>query len=476
MNEMTRTLSYVGVAVLLALGAIWVTPKPAETTEGDLVGTVLLPDLKDATSVEGLEVVSVDGTTKQIEKFKVLKGRLPSHEDYPADAEKQLVNAVSGLINLKVQDVVTKNSAQHAEYGVIEPKEDKVTPGAVGVGKLVNILGKSGRSVGKLVIGNEDKLTGGGASLRFVRLLPSDNVYRVALAGDNFTTKFENWIDTDLLKLETPDIAEVTLDDYSMAREAGGWTYDPRSKIILDFDDKTAKWDLKELLRYTNGNPEKVEVGPDQELNTLTLNDLKTALDELKIVDVRRKPKGISGTLTAKTMDFSGVSSLAEHGFYPLKTDAVSDEIEIMSSNGQISVQMKDGVQYLLRFGGVAGLGKEDEKPDAAKTGEEGATPATKLNRYIMVSAQFNKDVIPPPQLQPVPELPDNDSTSSEAPPSDAAAKSADGKAAEGKAGDAKSNDTKSKSGEESVGSDAKKLTADEREELVLRRKKVLAE
>ena len=34
----------------------------------------------------------------------------------------------------------------------------------------------------------------------------------------------------------------------------------------------------------------------DEELNAETLNALKTALDELKIVDVKRKPPGLSKT------------------------------------------------------------------------------------------------------------------------------------------------------------------------------------
>ena len=55
----------------------------------------------------------------------------------------------------------------------------------------------------------------------------------------------------------------------------------------------------------------------DEELNTAKLDELKTALDDLKIVDVSRKPAGLSADLKAAadfTTKHEAVESLARQG------------------------------------------------------------------------------------------------------------------------------------------------------------------
>ena len=42
-----------------------------------------------------------------------------------------------------------------------------------------------------------------------------------------------------------------------------------------------------------------VKLAADEELNAAKLDEMKTALDDLKIVDVRRKPAGLSADLKA---------------------------------------------------------------------------------------------------------------------------------------------------------------------------------
>jgi hypothetical protein len=131
----------------------------------------------------------------------------------------------------------------------------------------------------------------------------------------------------------------------------------------------------------------------------------------LKIVDVRRKPAGLSSNLKANKEIFNNeeaMISLTESGFFP--GQIVGDAAGLVSSDGEVVVRMKDGVEYSLLFGRSAGIGskeKDDAKASAAKSkGKAEEEQGSNLNRYIMVSARFNKDLIPPPQLEPVPELP----------------------------------------------------------------------
>src|SRR5262249_41038794 len=159
---------------------------------------------------------------------------------------------------------------------------------------------ENGKSLAKLIIGKEDKskrsddFNSGESQLRFVRIPGQDQVYRVSMNPDKFSTKFADWIETDLLKLNPWDIADVKLKDYSIVEKmspTGEMSAGilPRADADLSFDDKANKWNLKELEEYKDGKPKEVKLTSDEELNATKLNDLKTALGSLKIMDVARK-------------------------------------------------------------------------------------------------------------------------------------------------------------------------------------------
>ncbi|HOA53197.1 MAG TPA: hypothetical protein PKI05_13165, partial [Thermogutta sp.] len=78
------------------------------------------------------------------------------------------------------------------------------------------------------------------------------------------------------------------------------------------------------------------------------------------------------------------------------KKELKPNDVEVISSEGEIRVGMKDGVRYLLRFGQVVAGGSSGQE------GEGGAG----VNRYLFVMAEFDPDLIPKPELQPLPEVP----------------------------------------------------------------------
>jgi hypothetical protein len=424
MTENTRTASYIGVALVLLIVAALVNRKPTVETDDTLAGKILFPALKSPDDVGSLEIVTSEDGVSQTE-FNVKRDAagwsLPSHEGYPADAEKQVASVTSSLVDLKALSVVSTSAGEHAEYGVIDPEDpEKASPGAQGIGKLVKVLDKSGNNLARLVIGKKDTEGGGnlaGGELWFVRALPQDAVYRVALPTAKFSTGFADWIETDLLKLDSWDISEVTLKDYTfdVAPDITGQiaqNYDQLSTIELAFSDKDSKWSLKNLIQFENDQPKPVELGADEELDSTRLNEMKTALDDLKIVGVRAKPAGMSANLKADKSIFTdrdAVQSLVKRGFYPVLGEG--GEPEILSSDGEVLVRMKDGVEYTLRFGGVAGVGSEEKDETASDAKGKDQSGATKekeekgatLNRFIMVSARFNKDLIPKPELEPLP-------------------------------------------------------------------------
>jgi hypothetical protein len=469
MTENTKTATFIGIALLLLVIAIILRPKPP-VAEEVVVDKVLVPDLKNATMVHGLEIVTLDDAG-DAKAFKVMREsgswRLPSKEGYPADAERHMADAATSLIDVKILSVADTRAGSHAQYGVVSPENEKADKESAG--KLVKVLDRTGKAIVSLIIGKEDKKNGDGLGsdqqIRFVRKEGSDAVYKVALPSEKFSPKFSDWIETDLLKLEPWDITEVTLRDYNVfvAEDANTGrpvaSLDHRGTIDLAFNDKDAKWSLKELTEYEQGKPNKVEIGEDEELNSTKLNDLKSALDDLKIVDVQRKPAGLSGTLKATDealKDPAAARSLATHGFFPVPKE--NGEFEIYSQDGEVMVRMKDGLEYLLRFGKAAGLASSDEADDAQKQDEEAEkdgdaeSTGTKLNRYIMVSARLNEELIPKPQLEPVPD------GSADAKTDD------DAKEGETKSGDAeKSSDSKLNESSDAKEVTVNKVVADEK-------------
>jgi hypothetical protein len=160
-----------------------------------------------------------------------------------------------------------------------------------------------------------------------------------------------------------------------------------------------------------HGDYVEFQLSDDEELNDESLNGLKNALDDLQIVDVVRKPQGLSEDLKAGE-DFmnnrEALQDLMSKGFTPAATSEGSAD-EIISSDGELIATMKNGAEYVLRFGNltnVDGGGKDAEQ--AAKQADAAAEKSndSDVNRYLFVMARFNESAVKQPELQQLPELP----------------------------------------------------------------------
>ena len=422
---MRKTAVFLGAGLLLlALG--WaVQPRFKPSTLKPAVERVLFPALTDAEKAASLEIIRYDDELATLYPFKVIKSGgvwvLPSHQNYPADAKDQLAAAATELVDLKALDVVTERAADHEVYGVIEPDQDKIKPGMTGVGQLIEIRDASGSKIARLIIGKEDKQAGVGSGsrrLRFVRKAGQDPVYRVEVDTSKFTTQFGDWIEKDLLNLTPWDVRSVELDNYTIAAVESDGRLEVRQqrneKIQLAYNDKESSWQLMSLETFPDkesAKPVSEELKDNEEVDSTKLNDLRNALGDLQIIDVARKPAGLSADLKAAESfvnDVEAVSSLQQRGFLPLPSGA------ILSTEGQTVIGMKDGVEYVLRFGAgttVTELGEAGSGGDGSDATEESAEKAA---RYLLVMAQFNEDLLEKPDLAELPSLPEEDTESRE--------------------------------------------------------------
>lgn len=412
MNDNQKTLAFVGLAVLAVVIGWEPWRRTGAVKEDQLVeGQPLYPDFKDVSAAKSLEIVKFDEETAKYSRFSVgqTDGRwtIPSHQGYPADAKEHLADAATTLVDLEILSLVTDQPGAHAEYGVIEPDPDVQKEKATGVGMRVTFKDAQQKPLADLVVGKAEKDQ---PDVRYVRRAGQDQVYKVLIKTDKLSTKFEDWIEKDLLKLSTFDIRELELNDYS---SRAGLTpqlvlsirKELRSKLKLGYDDTKSAWNLLESIEYDEQNqPHETQLADDEELNTEKLNTLRSSLADLKIVDVDRKPAGLDKTLQEFVLDEAAIESLLRRGFYPVQRR--DGRVEVLSSEGEVTVRLKDGVEYLVRFGlPVAGEGDKDAKAADEAAADAPAKDATKsrVNRYVFIMAQLNEDLIPKPELQPLP-------------------------------------------------------------------------
>jgi hypothetical protein len=397
MSETVKTVIFAAVAVVAVLVAVFTYPKQEDYRPPDLLGKPLFADFTDPSTASELAILKFSEDLGQLTEFEVVRNAesglwsIPSSSNYPADAEAQMRDAATSLIDLQVLGIASEDNKDHQIYGVIEPNRQKLEASQEGVGLLVAVKDTKGKELAKLIVGKRVK---GTEDQYFVRKPGQPPVYVVKIDPAKFPTEFEKWIERNLLKINTLDVDRVTLKDYSIitTQTLAG----PRGKIEERFeaqvtwDSNQSKWVLNELAQFRNGEKKPTELLPTEELSSQKLNDLKTALGDMKIVGVLRKPTGLGADLKAGadfTSNDESQTSLMNRGFYLVEIGG--GEPEIRAANGEMLVSLKDGVAYVLRFGEIASVAQE---------GQEG-----KINRYLFVTARLDESKFPPLQLDPLP-------------------------------------------------------------------------
>ncbi|MFQ5631421.1 MAG: DUF4340 domain-containing protein, partial [bacterium] len=333
LNETQKTLLFGGAAIVLALLAFVTAPSPVTPDAFLDQGEAFFPEFTDPNTATTLEVIDYNQETGEALPFKVTfrsnKWSIPSHHDYPADGKDRLAKTAAGVIGLKKDDFRSDNISDHEACGVIDPLDESlVTSG--GRGKRITIKGENEKILADIIVGKEVPDREG---LRFVRLPDQKRVY-VSRADLDISTKFGDWIETDLLKVDKNSIKRVVLKDYSINERT--LRVDQRDEVVLDKDG--ADWNANKM-------------AANQEVDDSKMTELLTGLDELKIVGVRPKPAGLSASLSKAedgvSLTQGDMMSLQSKGFY------FTRDGQLLSNEGELKSLTTDGVEYTIRFGEI---------------------------------------------------------------------------------------------------------------------------
>jgi hypothetical protein len=364
MNELKKTLSFAGIALILVVFAYFSMPRPATPDLLSEIGQVFFAEFTDPNEAASLEVIQYDEQTASAKPFKVVFKEnlwvILSAYNYPADGKEQLAKTAAGMIGLKKEAFRSNNPEEYETFGVIDPMNETVSAGR---GKRITIRNKNDQVLADIIVGKplEQK-----TDLFYVREPEKKQVYVASLPFE-ISTSFEDWIETDLLQVEKSAISEINIQDYSINETSG--TLSQRQQLTLSKQGDI--WKLKDERKRTNT------------AKTTAVDKVLEALDNISIVGVRPKPRGLSKNLTASekglAISSEDIMSLQSKGYYLTRSG------ELVSNEGEMAFKTTEGVRCILRFGEtLLDPGSSETQP--------------RENRFLFITANFDPTVLPEPK------------------------------------------------------------------------------
>lgn len=413
MSETARTLTFAAVAAL-SLGVAWVAKPPDNLTPAEMssakLGQLFWPDFSNPTAPTSIRVVNWDEQKAASRIFAVeLKDglwRIPSHHNYPADAVDRLAKTSTSLMGVKRDQYMPGSESRHEEFGVVDPLESDITK-LKGRGQRIT-LSKGDEPLLDLIIGKPVKDRQGQRYLR----RPDEKAVYVAQINPDLSTKFSDWVETNLLKTTRDELSSIEIDNYAIVEGA-----DRRGRV--------QPGEINRLSRDKSSDPWKLDGldDPAKEVDTTKVNDLVGTLTDLKLTGIRPKPPGLTAELeidkklvkNQNQLDYL-VAEMASRGFIPSAGRNQDDPDRLLSKQGELRLTTSKGLAYTLRMGDVftggeleVEAGGEGEQKTDEKTEDGDDTPAAQSSRYLLVTVAFDESLLGPKPVKP------------EAPPEEAA-------------------------------------------------------
>ncbi|MBM3811472.1 MAG: DUF4340 domain-containing protein [Acidimicrobiia bacterium] len=337
-NQLLRTSAFVVAAIAMVATAAWIQPVAYEEQIFSDQGEIFFPNFRDVMAVKAIEVVDYEEAEATARPLKVEFGRnrwvLTSHNDYPAEAKDRLAKTASSLLDLKREIVVSDRVEDQAKFGVIDPLDTR-NPSLAGRGKRVTLRDAQGAVLADLILGSTLKDRQG---YRYVRTPGAKRTYAAKTDADP-SARFEDWVESDLLRVSPADIEKMTLTSYSIDEQFGRLMNLQRTVMVKDKENWNAQ-----------------------------ARSMAAALSSLRVIGARPKPPSLAQQLRTKqlSMTLDNVMSLRQRGFF------ITPDGRLMAKYGELVVETSKGLVYQLRFGEVVG--------DTSSTGKPSA------NRYLFVT------------------------------------------------------------------------------------------
>ncbi|MBA2482080.1 MAG: DUF4340 domain-containing protein [Planctomycetes bacterium] len=355
-------------------------------TVPEQIATLRVAEWDDTTSAAKLLEVKRSGANNWV---------IPSHYDYPADANDRVTRATVGFLGVEHGRLVTEDQKRFEELGLIDPLDPDLTK-KKGRGKRLTMTDVTGKVIADLIVGNRAT---SGDGVYFMREATSNQVYTAKVNPSNLSTKFIDYVEADPLKIKAEDIRALTIADYSVNEQQQ--RIDMRAETKVSRSGAIAEW-------VTPTPP------ADKRVAQSAIGAIVSGLTSMKLAGVRPfdaqwlQPRGFF-LLPTGTVDRSSPEVGTSQG-----------QRAVIGNEGRLDITSKDGLRYSLIFGEVAldddtdtaaDSRKKDDKPtDAVKDGEpkQGETkPEDKPaghSRYMVLFVSYDEaadeDAKMPPEIR----------------------------------------------------------------------------
>lgn len=395
MNETSKTVAFVITAVIIgaSAGATHLMTQPKPVTGFEKVGQEFFPEFDDASKAQSLEVTVYDDDSDRTKSFEVAfkdgRWRIPSHHDYPAEAAERLARTATSVIGLNRESCVARRARKHEEFGVLDPSDEEANVDSAG--QRITLKDEEGNILADYLIGKPAGSVADDSNSMVREIIQQNDFFYVRVPGEKETyrarveidlsTKFADWIEPDLLKLEASELTRIEIDNYELAEQqvpvGNGQVQVQVAKNVIDRQRLTREgvepWELDGLNSVT------------EEVNTVQVNEIVNLLDSMTIAGVRPKVK-LNGQLLV-TSDLTVNEELAKQdpqlfqrrllelqrdlevkGFTIGAQEEDRTKITLLGSRGELRASTNLGVSYSLYFGRTVSGDQSEIEIGAAKS------------------------------------------------------------------------------------------------------------
>lgn len=374
-------------AAVLAAVAAWFYPWPQEVQQSGKVGQMLFEGFTPS-QVRTIEVSRYNSDRQALERIQLQrKGErwvIPGTADFNANNAVQVARAINSVLDRKVLEKISDDQQDHLKNGVVDPDQFQSAELRSGLGRRITLKDRNGQALADLIVGfplqNAEQ-----QALYCVRIPGEPQVYSVPFDLEALTTRFQDWVDPNLLGLRNQQNAagqlpkSVVVDAY---RVDSSRLSDPAAKVRLyraELGDVEGGLGIRRLEVPANDGWAAVNANDSQK--RLLLESTLRQLGNWTFPEVRLKAKPLADFLKAPgaVTDPALFASLGEFGFR--QTAASGAPASFEGAGGQLTVNLEAGVKLLAWFGSITG---------SAQSG-------TKLNRYLLLLAEVDRSALPEP-------------------------------------------------------------------------------
>jgi hypothetical protein len=353
---MRITTIILAILVLITGYGAWLRPDPIAADslrdhEGKPIGRtdVSIDDIRD------LQLVTWDSTLGRESRFQVsrkddLGWVIPSHSDYPADAEEQVGRTAASVLGKHFGHLVSNDPTDFEQLGVLDPSSAASAEAESGQGTRITLSDASGAPIIDLIIGKPVPDRSGS---RFVRETGYNAVYTADI-NVVFSSRFTDWVKRTLIELTPADVLTAVIDRYQVDETTGRLS---------------AKRETHTLLRSDSAGPWSIggSVPTGTALDPAVVDTLLTRASDLKLQGVRPS---------------SDQADKARHGFFQ------SNDGRDYGNEGALFLTTRQGIEYQLYFGEIA-VGDGELLSAGGEAGEE--EEAAGDNRYLAIAVRYDE-------------------------------------------------------------------------------------